>query len=406
MPKAFECFHCGIKVDSHQALVQHKQAQHRPQQFLPATTEPGIPGSSGLNNPSAYFRQPTIRPAVSNQQPPVAANQQPPVAKKQRPSANQQPPTARKPPVAVNQQPPVVNRQPPSASANHQPPAANSQPPSASANHQAPAAIQPPARSEPQVFYSRRACPFCNKAFASAREVHQHHLEHHIVQDNGRVAHVCPRCKLKFSRRDSLIVHWKQKHHLGGQPLMHRCFICARNSQLFATPEALQAHIQQEHEQSAERSAHFGFQQTQVGFGGTVSTYTYPLTDLALEQRQSFQALYLNQRLMTSLVQLVQREVLQHQYMKVALVVRATFNITDGQGYVKDRVENLPLRASNFSCMVPRLRYLPQILFKALHECRLRSEELESLPGSGWTLVSINSVTVELIKVHPLLSMT
>ena len=187
---------------------------------------------------------------------------------------------------------------------------------------------------------------------------------------------------------------------------MHRCFICGRNSQLFATPEALQVHIQREHEQSAERGLHFGFQQTQVGFGGTVSTYTYPLTDLPWEHRQSFQALYLNQQLMSSLDQLVQREVIQHQYMKVALVVRATFDVTDGQGNVKDTVENLPLRAPNFSCMVPRLRYLPHMLLKALHECRLRSEELETLPGSGWTLVSINSVAVELIKVQPLLSVT
>ncbi len=144
----------------------------------------------------------------------------------------------------------------------------------------------------------------------------------------------------------------------------------------------------------------------QEAFGGAASTFTYPLTDLDLEQRQSFQALYLNRELMTSLDRLVHREVYKFKYMKISLVIRATFEIIDGLGNVRDRVENLPLRAPNFSCVLARLSHVPHMLLKALHECRLRSEELEALPGSGWTLVSINSVSLEFIKVSPLLAWT
>ena len=248
--------------------------------------------------------------------------------------------------------------------------------------------------------YVRKYCPICNELFANTWDLKQHHLSQHVEHEDGRIFHRCPSCSHRFHRRFVLLRHHQEKH--GKTPIRYRCYFCGVPHRNFDTQQALEEHIQTVHVSHETRQGHFGFQRLQSAFRGRVSSFAYPFQDLPLTQRLSFNALLANQDLLTRARRLIEDQVRQNNVLKLSIIVHATFDVVSGEGTVLDRVNNLPLRAPNVLVLPQRLPHMNTIIVRSLRECQHHAEELEGLKGSGWKLVSLNSMTLEFITVRGL----
>jgi len=251
-------------------------------------------------------------------------------------------------------------------------------------------------------------CVLCNNVSPSAREdmVHYravHKLKH--ASKNGADLHTCPKCKKNFSRKSNLLAHFKIAH--SGDFTKFKCYVCDEEESarvpLFTSLHLLRDHIKNVHvaainANQEERS----FKLRKHAFNGAFSDYIWLFSE-SIELRKNFYFLKTHPLMVPAAKKLMKKMLLDHSCVKISLVVTVIYEMAGEDGEVVDTAY-LYHRARDFRLLSTKMGYFEQMFNTAIDEVARRSDEVTDLQGSGWTLVSIESLNLEFAAVLPLLS--
>jgi hypothetical protein len=256
----------------------------------------------------------------------------------------------------------------------------------------------------PVVSYPCFCCEYVGKSVEEEREHYKSwHVKEKVSNPRGYI-HVCPQCRSSFSRRDTFRVHFENRHT--GRRTVHRCHYCpkkptGRGKNVFNTSEELENHILDVHHHRRGTRHLKNFQKIQSAFKGVVSSYIWVFKEPEME-RKTFNLLLKNTELLETTENLITEKIIKYKSVKVGVVITAKFAQIGPENDVVLEEITLPMRTPNFHVIDDRLSEVKGELLKGISVVEARTAELADLAGSGWNLISIQSMAIEISAGMPL----